>query len=265
MKMKKVGLALLVAALAVSSVTACGKKKTEEPKKVEKTEEKKEEYKSIGDDSVKDAWKVQIKNSLGQDVTGVSVKASTEEAYPENMLKDSDTFKKDETRNLFYKPSEEAAAAQATEGGKELPTEYSVQLTLADGSTVELHAFPFEDMKEGEVKTKDGIAYLEYKSNDGEEVNTYDAEKAVKDQADAEAAAAAEAQAQQEAEAAAQAEAAAAAASQSQSSGSSQNYSNSNSGGSSQSTYTEPAAPAQDNSGSSDDSNQGCVDDGLTY
>ena len=120
-------------------------------------------------------------------------------------------------------------------------------------------------MKEGEVKTKDGIAYLEYKSNDGEEVNTYDAEKAVKDQADAEAAAAAEAQAQQEAEAAAQAEAAAAAAAQSQSSGSSQNYSNSNSGGSSQSTYTEPAAPAQDNSGSSDDSNQGCVDDGLTY
>ena len=56
-----------------------------------------------------------------------------------------------------------------------------------------------------------------------------------------------------------------AAAAQSQSSGSSQNYSNSNSGGSSQSTYTEPAAPAQDNSGSSDDSNQGCVDDGLTY
>ena len=74
MKMKKVGLALLVAALAVSSVTACGKKKTEEPKKVEKTEEKKEEYKAIGDDSVKDAYKVQIKNSLGQDVTGVSVK-----------------------------------------------------------------------------------------------------------------------------------------------------------------------------------------------
>ena len=36
MKMKKVGLALLVAALAVSSVTACGKKKKEEPKKVEK-------------------------------------------------------------------------------------------------------------------------------------------------------------------------------------------------------------------------------------
>ena len=235
MKMKKVGLALLVAALAVSSVTACGKKKTEEPKKVEKTEEKKEEYKAIGDDSVKDAYKVQIKNSLGQDVTGVSVKASTEEAYPENMLKDSDTFKKDETRNLFYKPSEEAAEVQATEDGKELPTEYSVQLTLADGSTVELHAFPFEDMKEGEVKTKDGIAYLEYKSNDGEDVNTYDAEKA------------------------------AAAAAQSQSSGSSQNYSNSNSGGSSQSTYTEPAAPAQDNSGSSDDSNQGCVDDGLTY
>ena len=263
MKMKKVGLALLVAALAVSSVTACGKKKTEEPKKVEKTEEKKEEYKSIGDDSVKDAYKVQIKNSLGQDVTGVSVKASTEEAYPENMLKDSDTFKADETRNLFYKPSDEAAEAQATEDGKELPTEYSVQLTLADGSTVELHAFPFEDMKEGEVKTKDGIAYLEYKSNDDEDVNTYDAEKAVKDQADAEAAAAAEAQAQAEAEAAAQAEEAAAA--QSQPSGSSQNYSNSNSGGSSQSTYTEPAAPAQDNSGSSDDSNQGCVEDGLTY
>ena len=42
-----------------------GKKKTEEPKKVEKTEEKKEEYKAIGDDSVKDAYKVQIKNSLG--------------------------------------------------------------------------------------------------------------------------------------------------------------------------------------------------------
>ena len=76
---------------------------------------------------------------------------------------------------MYYKPSEEAAKETATESGKALPVEYTIQLTLADKTIVELHAFPFDDMEKGEIKIQDGVAYLTYEK-DGAEVSTLDAE-----------------------------------------------------------------------------------------
>lgn len=274
---RKVLAAILIGMMAVTTVFGCGNKNTTDTKKETTTtaKETKEEYKTIGTED-KEAYKVQLKNETGQDIIAVSVKSSSEEKYPDSMLKENDSYKKDETRVLYYKPSEEAAKETATESGKALPAEYSVQLTLADKTVVELHAFPFEDVEEGQIKIQDGVAYLTYKK-DGAEVSTLDAELATKAQkeqdekakAEAEAAAQAEAQAQAEAAAQAEAQAQTEAASQ-QSSGSSQTqtYTESASSGGSSQTYTEPvqetpapSQPAADTSSSDD----GCVGDGLTY
>ena len=189
----------------------------------------------------------------------MTIKTSNEESYPANMLKTDDSFAKDEIRTLYYKPSEEAAKSTTTESGKELPVEYTVQLTFADKSSLELHAFPFDNVKDAEILLQDGMAYISYEQ-DGKEVSTLEAEKAVKTQAEeakkASEAAAAEAQAQ--AEAAAAAEAAASSASTESAS----TYTES------AGTYTEPvqstdssASAGTDSSGADD----GCITDGLTY
>lgn len=264
---RKVLTIFLVGMLAITAVTGCGNKNTTDTKKetTATTKTEKEEYKTIGEED-KDAYKVTLKNETGQDIVSVSVKSSSEENYPDSFLKEADTYKKDETRVLYYKPSEEAAKETATESGKALPVEYTIQLTLADKTIVELHAFPFDDMEKGEIKIQDGVAYLTYEK-DGAEVSTLDAELATKAQkeqdekakAEAEAAAQAQAEAaaQAQAEATAQAEAAAAQEQANQST-----YTESSDGGSQ--TYTEPTpapAPSADTSSSDD----GCIGDGLTY
>lgn len=177
MKKKKIFLLLTVTAMIFAAVAGCGKKETE--KKKETKVEKVEKLKTIGtkDD---DAYVIKLTNATGQDITAFSVKSSGDAAYPENMLKDSDKFTVEEEREVYYTPSD-AAKTTATADGKEIPVEYLVQITVADGKVYELHAFPFEDMKEGELKLEEGIAYLTYSSvSTKEEVSTLDAEKAVK-------------------------------------------------------------------------------------
>ena len=72
------------------------------------------------------------------------------------------------------------------------------KLTLKMTSTAELHAFPFEDIEKGEICYEDDVAYLTYTSvASKEELNTKEAELAVKvaeQKAAEEAAAAAAAQ-----------------------------------------------------------------------
>ena len=133
-----------------------------------------------------------------------------------------------------------------------MPVEYTIQLTLADKTIVELHAFPFDDMEKGEIKIQDGVAYLTYEK-DGAEVSTLDAELATKAQKEQDE------KAKAEAEAAAQAEAAAAQEQTNQST-----YTESSDGGSQ--TYTEPTpAPAPTPSADTSSSDDGCIGDGLTY
>ena len=270
MKKKLISI-LLVGVLAVSMSAGCGQKEdTKKDTKVssEKKEkkEKKPEYKTIGTKE-DGAYEVQLTNSTGQDITFVSFKSSSEENYPDTMLDEGDSFKNEETRNVYYKPSEEAAASTETEDGKELPAEYTMKITLADNTELELHAFPFDDMKNGEIKVQDGIAYLTYEK-DGSEVSTLESEKSFKEQKEAEEKAKAEAAAQAQKAAEAQ-KAAQSSQTQQRSTTSGQTSRPSNSGASSSGSASgnTGSGSSTSNSGAAagGGSNEGCVDDGLTY
>ena len=300
---RKVLIALCVCMIGVAGMTSgCGDKKEETPV----VEEKEPELKTIGKED-KEAFKVEIKNATGKTIKGIAIKQTDEESYPENMLEDGDVFTDQESRNLYYKApedttketeenTEDMAAESEKAQEKELEQGYDIQLTFEDDSTAELHAFPFEDIEKGEICYEDDVAYLTYTSvASKEELNTKEAELAVKvaeqkaaEEAAAQAAAeqkaaeeaAAQAAAEQKAaeEAAAQAaaeqkaaeEAAAAAAAQKSRSSSSNSYSSNNSSnesGSSSESSSSASEPSSDaGAGSSDSSgDDACLDDGLLY
>ena len=291
---RKVLIALCVCMIGVAGMTSgCGDKKEETPV----VEEKEPELKTIGKED-KEAFKVEIKNATGKTIKGIAIKQTDEESYPENMLEDGDVFTDQESRNLYYKApedttketeenTEDMAAESEKAQEKELEQGYDIQLTFEDDSTAELHAFPFEDIEKGEICYEDDVAYLTYTSvASKEELNTKEAELAVKvaeQKAAEEAAAQAAAEQKAAEEAAAQAaaeqkaaeqkaaeEAAAAAAAQKSRSSSSNSYSSNNSSnesGSSSESSSSASEPSSDaGAGSSDSSgDDACLDDGFLY
>ena len=185
---RKVLIALCVCMIGVAGMTSgCGDKKEETPV----VEEKEPELKTIGKED-KEAFKVEIKNATGKTIKGIAIKQTDEESYPENMLEDGDVFTDQESRNLYYKApedttkeieenTEDMAAESEKAQEKELEQGYDIQLTFEDDSTAELHAFPFEDIEKGEICYEDDVAYLTYTSvASKEELNTKEAELAVK-------------------------------------------------------------------------------------
>ena len=277
---RKVLIALCVCMIGVAGMTSgCGDKKEETPV----VEEKEPELKTIGKED-KEAFKVEIKNATGKTIKGIAIKQTDEESYPENMLEDGDVFTDQESRNLYYKApedttketeenTEDMAAESEKAQEKELEQGYDIQLTFEDDSTAELHAFPFEDIEKGEICYEDDVAYLTYTSvASKEELNTKEAELAVKaaEQKAAEEAAAQAAAEQAAAEQKAAEEAAAAAAAQKSRSSSSNSYSSNNSSnesGSSSESSSSASEPSSDaGAGSSDSSgDDACLDDGLLY
>ena len=151
---------------------------------------------------------------------------------------------------------------------KVLEQGYDVQLTFEDDSTAELHAFPFGDIEKGDLCYADDVAYLTYTSIESkEQIDTKEAELAVKQAAEQKAAeeAAAQAAAEQKAaeEAAArkkEAEQAAAASKQQKSSGNSTS-SNNNSNPAPSESYSNSG----DTGNSESSGDDGCLDDGLLY
>ena len=277
---RKVLIALCVCMIGVAGMTSgCGDKKEETPV----VEEKEPELKTIGKED-KEAFKVEIKNATGKTIKGIAIKQTDGESYPENMLEDGDVFTDQESRNLYYKApedttketeenTEDMAAESEKAQEKELEQGYDIQLTFEDDSTAELHAFPFEDIEKGEICYEDDVAYLTYTSvASKEELNTKEAELAVKvaEQKAAEEAAAQAAAEQKAAEQKAAEEAAAAAAAQKSRSSSSNSYSSNNSSnesGSSSESSSSASEPSSDaGAGSSDSSgDDACLDDGLLY
>ena len=276
------------------TVTGCGSKK-EETRVVE--EEKKEpELKAIGQED-KEAFKVEVKNATGKNIKGVAIKLTDEDAYPENMLEEGDVFADQESRNLYYKALEknenedvteefETTENDGTDDEKVLEQGYDVQLTFEDDSTAELHAFPFGDIEKGDLCYADDVAYLTYTSIESkEQIDTKEAELAVKQAAEQKAAEeAAQAAAEQKAaeEAAAQAAAEQAAAEQKaaeeaaarkkeaeQAAAASKQQKSS--GNSTSSNNNSNPAPSESYSNSGDTGNSessgddGCLDDGLLY
>ena len=276
------------------TVTGCGSKKEETP--VVEEEKKEPELKAIGQED-KEAFKVEVKNATGKNIKGVAIKLTDEDAYPENMLEEGDVFADQESRNLYYKALEknenedvteesETTENDGTEDEKVLEQGYDVQLTFEDDSTAELHAFPFGDIEKGELCYADDVAYLTYTSIESkEQIDTKEAELAVKQaaeqkaaeeaaQAAAEQKAAEEAAAQAAAEQAAaeqkaaeeaaarkkEAEQAAAASKQQKSSGNSIS-SNNNSNPAPSESYSNSG----DTGNSESSGDDGCLDDGLLY
>ena len=272
------------------TVTGCGSKKEETP--VVEEEKKEPELKAIGQED-KEAFKVEVKNATGKNIKGVAIKLTDEDAYPENMLGEGDVFADQESRNLYYKALEKNENEDVTEESettendgtgdeKVLEQGYDVQLTFEDDSTAELHAFPFGDIEKGDLCYADDVAYLTYTSIESkEQIDTKEAELAVKQAAEQKAAeeAAAQAAAEQKAaeEAAAQAaaeqkaaeeaaarkkeaEQAAAASKQQKSSGNSTS-SNNNSNPAPSESYSNSG----DTGNSESSGDDGCLDDGLLY
>ena len=62
---------------------------------------------------------------------------------------------------------------------KEIP-KYNIQLTFEDGTTAEIHTFPFGDTEEAELKLEGEVAYLVFDSiSQKKEYNTLETEKAL--------------------------------------------------------------------------------------
>lgn len=274
---KKIVVAFCISMMCATTIlSGCSSKEEKQSeKKIEV--EKKEELKTIGTEE-KATFKVTLKNSTKKEITGVSVKLTDDEAYPENMLKSGDTFKAEESRILCYtKPeSKTAEESQKTDSKDEKVLEqgYDIQLTFADNTTAELHSFPFEDIEEGEVLYSDDVAYITYTSvKTKEKMDTKEAELAVKAQVEAAQKAAEEEAAKKAAEEEA---AKKAAEEEAQKASSASTYSEPESSynepepsysepepsySEPEPSYSEPEPTPSPDTGSSD----GCIDDGLVY
>lgn len=258
---------------AMGTVTGCssqsGGEEDTAPSVEDTAEKEEEELKTIGTEDA-EAFQVELKNSTGKNITGVSIKLMSETEYPENMLTDGDVYEADESRILYYKAPDasgdaaaDTAETEAADSNQKVMTAgYDVQLTFEDASTAELHAFPFEDISEGEICFADDVAYLSYTSVSTEEkVETKEAELSVKAQKEAEAQAAAEQAAAEQAaaeqaaaeQAAAEAAAAQAAAEQAAAEAAAQ------AAAEAAAQQQQQAAPPADTSGGGD----GCLDGAL--
>lgn len=190
--MKKKIIALVFAGVMVLSMIGCGNK--EETKATEsteaatesETETEEETFKTIGTEKEADnVFCVKLKNSTGKKITGVSVKTMDDTEFSENMLKEKDVFEVNEERNLFYEAAsdenQETESEENTGDEKLLTPGYDIQLTFEDETVKVLHAFPFEDIEEGEICLEDDVAFLKYESlSSKQKVNTKEAELAEK-------------------------------------------------------------------------------------
>lgn len=211
--MKKAVICLMLALCLCGMAAGCGKKEEEKTTTAEKKEtvkEEEKEYQVIGN-KTDEAYDILLKNSTGQDITGIAVKTSDKAEYPANMMKTEEVLKQGDTAELFYTPEAAAESADVSSTDKAVNIVYNVQITLADGNIFEISSFGFDDIKdEAELCLEDGVVFVKYVSKtSGDSVTTKEQELGMKAQKEAQEAAAA--QAAQEAAAAQAAQDAAAA------------------------------------------------------
>ena len=187
------GSSILFAQTAMAADTA---EQTEDTAKADETsEEKTEELKTIGEKPEKETegiLDVKLKNLTGKVITGFTIKNEKDEKYPDNFLKEDDKFAADEERELWFdlNKKDETSDAEKTEDAKteenaenteekEIP-KYNIQLTFEDGTTSEIHTFPFGDTEEAELHLEGSVAYLVFDSaSQKKSINTLENEKAL--------------------------------------------------------------------------------------
>ena len=124
------------------------------------------EYRKIGVED-EQTYVVLIKNNVGQDIIGISIKDSDDKEYPDNLVPESQSVKQDETVQLFY--------GNIARSYRPL---VDMRLTFADESVAELYNFEYYDYDVivAELCFEDGVAFVKYMNEAGEEVNTKDAQ-----------------------------------------------------------------------------------------
>ncbi len=168
---KKISLMLCMLAAAGLLMTGCSGSDSEDA-----ASETTDVQLTIGQEQ-EGAYEVVMDNQIGQDITAVAVKLTSEESYPDSLMEEEQTWSQGETALVYYLP-EETDVSQ-TESGVEVSDGYEMQLTLADGSTLEFTTVPFDDMDACTLYLEDGVPYLEYTSlSTQEEVSTQEAETA---------------------------------------------------------------------------------------
>lgn len=274
---KKIQLLLVLLCCVALAFTAAGCGSSQSTQK--KT--KKSNLPAIGKvQSGKYVYTINTTNNTGKTITGFTIKDSSMESYPENMIGTKKTFTNGQKRRLYYN-AKSAIQKSSKKSTEELNASFSIQLTFDDNSTAELHNVPFDDIKRMEIDydQNQSLAYLVYVSKGTKEkVNTLNDEIKIKQ--DAEAAAAAQAQQQAEAQASAARQSSSTSSTRSSSSSSSTSSSsvrNTQSSRSATRSTTAPrstrsaAAPSASrnaqpsSSGSSGASSSGCVGDGAMY
>ena len=138
-----------------------------------------EEYKLIGKKATgSDVFVANLENKTDKEIVSFTVKAETEEKYPENMLEEKDTFAKNEKRTLYYVPKKVSDVSYG-DSDKVATLQYSVKIEFADKSEAVLHNFPFDDIdKIAEIHLEDGITFIKYTSKTTKEkVDTKSAEE----------------------------------------------------------------------------------------
>ena len=165
MKAKRVWGLVLAAAMCMA-VAGCGQEEAE-------TATTEPQYQVIGTEA-EGAYDILLKNSIGQDVTGISVKTSDEEAYPANMLASDAVLKNGETAEWFYMPEEAGETEGVGEKDIALNVVYQVQITLADGTVYELSSLGMDDIDQNvELCLEDDVVFAKYTSKaSGDAVST---------------------------------------------------------------------------------------------
>lgn len=269
-KLKFVFVLLCCAALALAAA-GCGSSQSTQKKST-----KKSSLPAIGKvQSGKYVYTINTTNKTGKTITGFTIKDSSMDAYPDNMITTKKSFTNGQKRRLYYN-AKSAIKSSSKKSDKELNASFSIQLNFDDNSTIELHNVPFDDIKSMEIDydQDQSLAYLIYVSKGTKEkVNTLNDEVKIKQ--DAEAAAAAKAQQEAQAKAAAAQQSSSSTSTRSSSSSVRSTTSSARSSGSTsrttttqRQTTTPRASSSSSSSGastSSGSSSSGCVGDGAMY
>ncbi|MEE8886726.1 MAG: hypothetical protein SOI56_09265 [Eubacteriales bacterium] len=126
-------------------------------------------------------FRIFLTNRTGSTITGFAVKKASDSGetseYSNNLITSGDTFADQQRRTLYFDTMSylnETNTASSTSSSEKLTyPDYDVQITLEDGTTYEIHSFPFAQAEEFSICLQDDTAYAEYvDSLDGSTVST---------------------------------------------------------------------------------------------